>query len=224
MVSIALIAKGPFSTLDYRDLKKNNIASMESSFPERRKDKETLNQMEIFCPKCSVPMKKYKKAHKKDLILDICPSCKGIWFDQGEIERFRKAKIYASHDPKAMQVKLICSQCSIEVEADNVHSAKDIQKCPRCNEYLSLKGVGEVLVPKFPMKHKMFLISFFGGMPLLYVLCRPIFRSVGETVLVVGTVGMVWLFIILRAIIYNKFAFASGCPGVVRDFDLSPKD
>jgi uncharacterized protein len=38
----------------------------------------------LQCPRCSVGMKKLKK---KDVIIDVCKQCNGMWLDAGEIEK-----------------------------------------------------------------------------------------------------------------------------------------
>lgn len=37
-----------------------------------------------LCPRCE---KQMRSAKAGDVTLDICPQCKGIWFDQGEVQR-----------------------------------------------------------------------------------------------------------------------------------------
>ena len=36
------------------------------------------------CPKCQTVM---REREKEDVILDICPSCRGVWLDAGELEK-----------------------------------------------------------------------------------------------------------------------------------------
>lgn len=37
------------------------------------------------CPRCNVPMEE-GKVGSSDLTLDLCPACKGLWFDDGELK------------------------------------------------------------------------------------------------------------------------------------------
>ena len=46
----------------------------------RKKFKEEL----LKCPKCNINMKKLKK---RNVIIDVCAKCKGMWVDKGEIEK-----------------------------------------------------------------------------------------------------------------------------------------
>ncbi len=63
----------------------------------------------MFCPVCdNVRMKEIEKNH---VLIDICPNCKGIWLDRGELEKMiqgmqedqkyfeRHSKAYGDDDP-----------------------------------------------------------------------------------------------------------------------------
>lgn len=36
------------------------------------------------CPKCGAPM---REREKEDIIIDICPNCRGVFLDAGELEK-----------------------------------------------------------------------------------------------------------------------------------------
>ncbi|AEF93846.1 hypothetical protein Desca_0971 [Desulfotomaculum nigrificans CO-1-SRB] len=38
----------------------------------------------MICPACSAEM---RQARKEGVIIDVCPSCRGIWLDHGELEK-----------------------------------------------------------------------------------------------------------------------------------------
>ena len=38
----------------------------------------------LLCPRCRIEM---KKLVKKDVVIDICKKCKGMWIDEGELEK-----------------------------------------------------------------------------------------------------------------------------------------
>jgi len=38
----------------------------------------------ISCPVCSIPMDEVKKS---GVLIDVCPRCKGVWLDRGELTR-----------------------------------------------------------------------------------------------------------------------------------------
>jgi hypothetical protein len=41
------------------------------------------------CPRCKIDM---KKLIKKDVVIDICKRCGGMWVDAGEIEKLSETK------------------------------------------------------------------------------------------------------------------------------------
>ena len=62
--------------------------------PEDRLDsqREVVPQNKIYqelkyCPRCQVSMKAINYAYDSNVILDRCPSCKGLWADGGEVLR-----------------------------------------------------------------------------------------------------------------------------------------
>jgi len=38
----------------------------------------------LRCPLCDVKM---KEVERRGVMIDVCPECKGIWLDKGELER-----------------------------------------------------------------------------------------------------------------------------------------
>src|SRR5688572_27222324 len=38
----------------------------------------------MVCPKCQTPM---REREKEDVIMDVCPNCRGVWLDAGELEK-----------------------------------------------------------------------------------------------------------------------------------------
>ena len=46
---------------------------------------------QLKCNRCdNIPMNKVQPSEFKDVVLDICPSCKGFWLDKGELEKMRE--------------------------------------------------------------------------------------------------------------------------------------
>ena len=50
----------------------------------------------LTCPRCGIKMKKLKK---KDVIIDVCNRCGGMWLDAGEVEKL--SQIRRNHDEKS---------------------------------------------------------------------------------------------------------------------------
>ncbi|WP_406676760.1 zf-TFIIB domain-containing protein [Neomoorella carbonis] len=40
------------------------------------------------CPLCEVPM---KEIQRRNVMVDICPECKGVWLDRGELDKLLAA-------------------------------------------------------------------------------------------------------------------------------------
>jgi len=51
---------------------------------EKANEETKISEFDIICPKCMLTME--KKLHG-DIILDVCNSCGGTWFDKNEIEK-----------------------------------------------------------------------------------------------------------------------------------------
>jgi Zn-finger nucleic acid-binding protein len=75
--------------------------------------------MDMDCPKCHEPM-----AHNPigETAIDVCPTCRGIWFDSGEID--------------ALKGKVAPDQSWLEFEywhrKGKFHVMTDVLYCPRC--------------------------------------------------------------------------------------------
>ena len=49
---------------------------------------ETIDK-EIKCPRCSVLM---HKLTQQNVTIDVCPHCRGLWLDQGELNKLLEIK------------------------------------------------------------------------------------------------------------------------------------
>ncbi|MBC8501203.1 MAG: zf-TFIIB domain-containing protein [Nanoarchaeota archaeon] len=58
-----------------------------------RKNKD-FDEVDLMCPRCSIIMRKIKK---KDVIIDVCDRCNGMWLDDKEIDKLVE---YAKHEMK----------------------------------------------------------------------------------------------------------------------------
>ena len=48
------------------------------------KKNRKFEEIDLNCPRCNIIMRKIKK---KDVIIDVCDKCKGMWLDDKEIEK-----------------------------------------------------------------------------------------------------------------------------------------
>ncbi len=55
------------------------VTNMISIFNRKKAGEVTLK-----CPRCSIAMDKISKG---DVVIDICPSCRGMWLDDREIDK-----------------------------------------------------------------------------------------------------------------------------------------
>jgi len=100
------------------------------------------------CPSCSHKLKRIKA---KSEILDICPRCKGIWFDSGELvdfvrdlaksenilpektRLFERRQIHVSDE--IAENNKSCPRCNVVMQTFNYcyDSNVFLEKCPDCN-------------------------------------------------------------------------------------------
>jgi|ERR1017187_8482661 Zn-finger nucleic acid-binding protein len=103
------------------------------------------------CPKCDVPL---FILHFKDIEIDFCNHCQGLWLDAGELEALMQQTGASTHDPllKFQQQSGIqpngrphlCPRCDAPLheiqagsvdpvlsEAEGSHAPLTLDKCPR---------------------------------------------------------------------------------------------
>ena len=100
----------------------------------------------ISCPKCSRPMDPWES---RGLSLDHCFSCKGIWFDEGELRQHlanSHAVLPEADRAPARETRFPCPRCSgVRLEQVRVSSVT-IDVCPRCRGiFLDLGEVNELI-------------------------------------------------------------------------------
>lgn len=68
---------------------RSEVAELEGIFEviimkkKKKVHKETGEEF-LFCPRCTIEM---KKLVKKDVVIDVCKKCGGMWVDAGELEK-----------------------------------------------------------------------------------------------------------------------------------------
>jgi Zn-finger nucleic acid-binding protein len=94
------------------------------------------------CPKCDVPL---FVLHFKDIEIDFCDRCKGLWLDAGELEALLQQTGANTHDPllKFQQQTgtqpsghpHYCPRCDVALREIQVEQARTprltLDKCPR---------------------------------------------------------------------------------------------
>ena len=108
-------------------------------------------QAENSCLKCSIPMKKLLT--RKGVLIEICPHCKGVWLDQGELNFFVKdKKVLQGYENKGMEqtykINYQCPKCDSEMQLGRMpfHSYQ-VEECLSCkglffdaHEFKKLQG------------------------------------------------------------------------------------
>ncbi len=83
------------------------------------------------CPKCDVPL---FLVHFKNIEVDVCPTCRGIWLDAGELEELLRQTGAGADDPLLQFQK-----------QPGVAAPKAGHLCPRCDERLREIRAGDSL-------------------------------------------------------------------------------
>lgn len=67
---------------------------------------------EMKCPKCKNSDLSEKKVKGKETRTDLCPDCKGIWFDEGELADILSVAVRnIKVPPDAKKQEIICPRC-----------------------------------------------------------------------------------------------------------------
>ncbi len=65
--------------------------------------KKKTGEVDLKCPRCNLVMDKIKK---QDVVIDVCPSCKGMWLDDKEIDKLVElGKKGGKHGKKTKKTK-----------------------------------------------------------------------------------------------------------------------
>jgi PAS domain S-box-containing protein len=102
----------------------------------------------IKCPRCWVEMKKEEVKVRilgPNVIIDVCPKCQGIWFDNDQLVKVlgsRKLADYLTkHIGTESRSKLICPRCGALMDLQYAEDV-EIDVCPNC--YGSWLDYGEL--------------------------------------------------------------------------------
>jgi Zn-finger nucleic acid-binding protein len=71
-------------------------------------------------------MVKQSPPQRRELTLDLCPRCGGIWFDSGELDRLRAGTRFILLDPSLTGIRTArCHGCSAALD-------RNAERCPAC--------------------------------------------------------------------------------------------
>ncbi len=63
------------------------IKQMRASLDAERQSRERHSHY-MKCPKCGADLQEMAQGQ---MLIDVCPECRGVWFDAGEVELMRQA-------------------------------------------------------------------------------------------------------------------------------------
>jgi uncharacterized protein len=109
----------------------------------------------MICPACKNPMMvmEYNKIE-----LDYCNNCKGVWFDNAELDLLMKS-MNLPEDSLLLKNMLSCPEAT---------SAEKKRKCPMCSKTMKLVKVGDSQELVIDVCHNGHGLWFDGGeLPLL---------------------------------------------------------
>ena len=107
----------------------------------------------VQCPRCNITMREREKG---DVVIDICPQCRGVWLDAGELERLsvRESRYYDDDDDDD------------DWENRSWRDRDPRREGPRVQEYRGQQGGYNQQYQQRPHKKKSFLSGLmenFGG-------------------------------------------------------------
>ena len=79
------------------------------------------------CPLCQSAL---ERKRYRDIDIDACPACSGIWFDQGELGEFLHRYVEDHQDLPNSTIQLDLAVTTVE------HLREPIRSCPHCNQPL----------------------------------------------------------------------------------------
>jgi len=99
--------------------------------------KKVFYDQEVQCPRCFEDMIRAVESRMgKSFEIDICPKCRGLWLDSGELHKMLKDKKLSDYLTKDIgtksESKLVCPRCGglMDLEfADEI----EVDVCINCN-------------------------------------------------------------------------------------------
>ena len=103
------------------------------------------------CPVCHIPLLQ-QNAHSQ-VALDVCPQCRGIWFDKGELQQTYSAETLPQSLTGALAARRVsrtCSRCHARLPllGDTCPScgATALLTCPACQQTMRQREIQNVVV------------------------------------------------------------------------------
>ncbi len=99
------------------------------------------------CPRCDVDLKSTDLGEYGFVIIDVCPDCRGAWFDKGELDRLDES-IWTDVEKLDFETAanqrsaLECPRCGGDTEPLSPHDAGElvVDRCTSCEGFWLDKG------------------------------------------------------------------------------------
>jgi Zn-finger nucleic acid-binding protein len=96
-----------------------------------------LKDKALECPRCWVEMKKEEvDVLGPNVIIDVCPKCQGVWFDNNELKKIlgdrKLANYLTKHIGTQSESKLVCPRCGGLMDLEYAEDV-EIDVCLNCN-------------------------------------------------------------------------------------------
>ncbi|MEW5820562.1 MAG: zf-TFIIB domain-containing protein [Cyanobacteriota bacterium] len=133
--------------------------------------------MGLTCPSCKVEM---KQETVNDIELDVCDrSCKGVWFDQGELEQIIEVKNKILSDninqhfnsSGGDETDKVCPRCNINLYYKHWNYDSDLHFlfCNSCRGlFININEFSKIKAVKKQLEQEGKLVSKFGFFEQLY--------------------------------------------------------
>ena len=76
------------------------MAELPVDVPQLQEVRKGAKNTDFSCPRCQTKLEEMKFVQNKDLLIDRCPGCQGIWLDTGELKKVENIASTLS-DPKS---------------------------------------------------------------------------------------------------------------------------
>ena len=110
------------------------------------------SEREYECHKCWVKLeKKEVETFGPNVIIDVCPKCKGIWLDENELGKLLKDRKLANYLTKYIGTKsrspMVCPRCGMTMDIEKADDI-EVDVCLNCGGVWLDKGELEKLKEK----------------------------------------------------------------------------
>ena len=94
------------------------------------------------CPVCNVALRQTDLGEHRFVVLDKCETCKGTWFDEGELDRLDESvwtniEEHTFHEVEGDHQSVACPKCSVPLTPLSPTDAQDliVDRCSSCNGF-----------------------------------------------------------------------------------------